>query len=85
MKKLVIDELKNEHGMTTAAAEESLSQVIGALHKAIRNNPEVRLPGLGTFKTVYRDARTGRNPSTGETVHIAGKNVLKFKPAKDVI
>lgn len=85
MKKLVIDEIKNATGMTTANAEIAFKQVVDGLHSAVRNNDEVRIPGLGTFKKVYREGRQGRNPATGEAIQIAGREVLKFKPAKDAI
>jgi DNA-binding protein HU-beta len=37
------------------------------------------LRGMGTFKTVLRAARKGRNPSTGETVHVPAREALVFK------
>ena len=38
--------------------------------------------GFGTFSTNDRPARDGRNPSTGATIKIAAKTVVKFKPGK---
>jgi DNA-binding protein HU-beta len=46
------------------------------------------LPGLGKLVVVKRKARMGRNPATGEAIHIPAKRVLKFriaKAAKDAI
>lgn len=43
---------------------------------------EVTLPGIGTLSLKYREARTGRNPKTGETLNIAPKNVPHFSAAK---
>ena len=46
------------------------------------------IPGLGKLVVVDRKARMGRNPATGETIHIPAKRVLKFriaKAAKDAI
>lgn len=43
---------------------------------------EVTLPGLGKLVSVAKPARTGRNPSTGETIDIPASVVAKFKPAK---
>ena len=40
------------------------------------------IPGLGKLIKVARAARTGRNPSTGATIQIPAKTVLKFKIAK---
>lgn len=45
---------------------------------------EAVLPGLGKFKTGYREARTGRNPQTGETVQIDGRVTVKFVAGKQL-
>jgi len=38
--------------------------------------------GFGTFETVERPAREGRNPSTGKTMKIAASVAPKFKAGK---
>jgi len=40
------------------------------------------IPGLGKLVLVHRKARMGRNPATGEPIHIPAKTVLKFRIAK---
>ena len=40
------------------------------------------IPGLGKLVLVKRNARTGRNPATGETIQIPAKKVVKFRVAK---
>jgi len=44
----------------------------------------VELRGFGAFTTRARDARTGRNPRTGEAVPIKAKKVPFFKPGKEI-
>ena len=44
----------------------------------------VELRGFGAFSTRERDARTGRNPRTGEAVMVPGKRVPYFKPGKEM-
>ena len=44
----------------------------------------VELRGFGTFSTRGRDARTGRNPRTGEPVEVDAKRVPYFKPGKEM-
>lgn len=44
----------------------------------------VELRGFGAFSTRARDARTGRNPRTGETVAVDAKRVPYFKPGKEM-
>ncbi len=44
----------------------------------------VELRGFGAFSTRNRDARTGRNPRTGEQVAVDAKKVPYFKPGKEM-
>ncbi len=44
----------------------------------------VELRGCGAFSTRARDARTGRNPRTGEVVPVDAKRVPYFKPGKEM-
>ncbi|SEM46636.1 integration host factor subunit beta [Sphingomonas gellani] len=44
----------------------------------------VELRGFGAFSTRARDARTGRNPRTGEVVDVTAKRVPYFKPGKEM-
>ena len=44
----------------------------------------VELRGFGAFSTRGREARTGRNPRTGETVSVDAKRVPYFKPGKEM-
>jgi DNA-binding protein HU-beta len=45
----------------------------------LSNKESVQLIGFGTFETSEREARTGRNPATGESIEIAASTVVKFK------
>ena len=40
------------------------------------------MPGIGKLVLVNRAARMGRNPATGEQIHIPAKTVVKFRIAK---
>ena len=44
----------------------------------------IELRGFGAFSTREREARTGRNPRTGEAVDVPAKRVPYFKPGKDM-
>ena len=49
---------------------------------ALANGDRVELRGFGAFSVKHRDARTGRNPRTGETVHVEAKRLPFFKTGK---
>lgn len=53
-------------------------EVTGAMARGDR----VELRGFGAFSVKERDARTGRNPRTGETVEVEQKHVPFFKTGK---
>ena len=59
----------------TNKAIDALTEVITSV--IAKGNP-VALIGFGTFKSVMRSARTGKNPKTGAPLKIAAKAVPKF-------
>ena len=44
----------------------------------------VELRGFGAFSTREREARTGRNPRTGESVDVPAKRVTYLKTGKEM-
>ncbi|MBM7066108.1 integration host factor subunit beta [Actibacterium sp. 188UL27-1] len=49
---------------------------------AMARGDRVELRGFGAFSVKQRDARTGRNPRTGEAVAVDEKHVPFFKTGK---
>ncbi len=47
-----------------------------------RKGEKVNITGFGIFKVADRKAREGRNPKTGETIHIAASKKPRFTPGK---
>ena len=43
---------------------------------------KVQFVGFGSFEVAERAGRVGRNPQTGEPMHITAAKVPKFKPGK---
>lgn len=48
----------------------------------LRKGEKVNITGFGIFKVADRKAREGRNPKTGETIHIAASKKPRFTPGK---
>ncbi len=67
---------------------EEVEQVVDVFFEEITQRlaegGRVELRGFGTFSTRERDARTGRNPRTGESVDVPAKRVPYFKPGKEM-
>lgn len=46
------------------------------------NGDKVTMVGFGTFRRQQRDARTARNPQTGNPIQVPAKSVVRFKASK---
>jgi integration host factor beta subunit len=64
--------------------ERLVSAVFDAISDQLVAGGRIELRGFGAFSTRPRDARTGRNPRTGESVDVAAKRVPYFKPGKEM-
>ncbi|GJM14832.1 MAG: DNA-binding protein HU-beta [Thermodesulfobacteriota bacterium] len=78
----LIGQIAENAGISKSEADKAYDAIISAIMSGLKKDGNVPLTGLGTFKVTHRAARSGRNPSTGETIQIAAKNVLKFKASK---
>ena len=78
----LVSSIADKSGLTKDQAESALSAVLESIEGALKSEDSVSLVGFGTFSVNHRPAREGRNPRTNETIQIAAKNVVKFKPGK---
>ena len=78
------DHIASHHAMNKSQAKQVVDAVFAAIVDAASKGEEVSVPGFGKFKVTSRDARSGRNPATGETIQIAASKKLGFAPAKQV-
>ncbi len=63
-------------------SEAAVAAVIDGITDTLAKGDKVQLVGFGTFEVRHRQAREGRNPSTGEAIKIAAQNVPAFKAGK---
>ena len=61
-----------------------VSTVFDEITAALVRGARVELRGFGAFTVKQRDARTGRNPRTGEAVAVDQKVVPFFKAGKEL-
>ena len=64
--------------------EQVVSIFFDEISKRLAEGGRVELRGFGAFSTRDREARTGRNPRTGEAVDVPAKRVPYFKPGKEM-
>ncbi len=81
----LVQQISNQHPALSAREVETIvttffDEIVDRLAKGGR----VEIRGFGAFSTRSRDARTGRNPRTGQTVDVDAKRVPYFKPGKEM-
>jgi DNA-binding protein HU-beta len=78
----LIDHIATQADLSKASATRALEAVLGGIESALKAGDTVSLVGFGTFAVGEREARTGRNPRTGEELEIKAAKVPKFRPGK---
>lgn len=78
-KEIVSQELE---GVTVKDTGIFVEATIKAIQDAVIAGEKVQLIGFGTFETVERAERQGRNPKTGEVMTIAASKAPKFKAGR---
>ena len=80
----MIEALANETGLTKADAEKIFNATFNLVKDELVKGNKVSIAGFGTFKITERAARDGRNPQTGETIHIAASKGVNFKAGTEL-
>lgn len=70
--------LAEECKITEKVAGDFLDALFDDIMLSVAEGKTVTIQGFGSFKKRTRAARTGRNPSTGETMQIAEKDAPAF-------
>lgn len=78
----LIAEVANKADLSRKDAEKALGAVVETITEAVVKGDKVQLVGFGSFETKQREARTGRNPKTKETIEIPATRVPVFKAGK---
>jgi len=78
----LVEKISSGAALSKREAETALKAVTSGISDALTKGDSVTLVGFGTFNVSHRAARTGRNPRTGETLHIAAGKGVRFKAGK---
>lgn len=78
----LVDAIAAKAEITKKDADTVLSAVIDAIMEAVSEGEKVTLVGFGTFEARQRQAREGRNPSTGKPIKIPATTVPAFSAGK---
>ena len=80
----LIEGLANKLGLNKGEAERAVNIMLDDVINALKLGERVNISGYGTFSVSERQARTGRNPKTGESIQITASRSAKFKAGKQL-
>ena len=61
-----------------------VNTIFDSMAHALKSGERIEIRGFGSFQVKIREAREGRNPKTGEPVHISAKRTPFFKVGKEL-
>ena len=65
-------------------AEFAVKTILDAMAKTLAQGHRIEIRGFGSFALSHRPPRIGRNPKSGERVHVPEKRVPYFKAGKEI-
>jgi DNA-binding protein HU-beta len=78
----MINHIADQTSLTKADSEKALNAILLGITDALKSKQDVTLIGFGSFSTVKKAAREGRNPRTGESIQIPASTQARFRAGK---
>lgn len=70
---------------TKKEARDAVEMTFSEIKRALRESDKVVISGFGSFQPHVTRAKKGRNPKTGQTIHIPPRKKVRFHPSKDIL
>jgi nucleoid DNA-binding protein len=83
-KKEIVKQISDRIGLTQLKTKEIVQLTFDAIVDTLLEDKRIELRNFGVFEVKLRKARKARNPRTGERVDVPPKNVVTFKPGKEM-
>ena len=83
-KKEIINSIYMQLGFSKKICENLFEDFFSIILEELIKNKKVKIPKFGTFQLRYKKSRVGRNPKTLEKKIISERNVILFKPSKEL-
>ena len=80
----IISQIAEKAGITNKVSGGVLDALIALIIQTLKEEGEIRIAQLGTFKVVERKARIGVNPKTGAKISISARKVPTFKASQNL-
>jgi DNA-binding protein HU-beta len=78
----LIRQISDQTGVKLSEATRLVDAVFDTITANLRKGEQVAVSGFGTFVAKTKAAREGRNPATGQPIHIPSRTTASFKPAQ---
>lgn len=75
----LVNFIAEETGLTKADSSRALEAMMSGIVKGLKEEGKVTLTGFCTFTAKKKEAKTGRNPKTGEAVQIPARVAATIK------
>ena len=83
-KKDLAKTIAQEMGLTQVQAKDLIQRVFEGITETLVNEGRIELRNFGVFEVKHRNARKARNPKTGERVDVPARQVVIFKPGREM-
>ena len=83
-KKEIINSIYMQLGYSKKIAENLLEDFLSIILDELIKKKKVKISNFGTFTVRHKKSRIGRNPKTLEKKIITERNVISFKPSKNL-
>jgi len=80
----LIEDVSRAIEMSRKDSEVVVETIFESIVKSLQGGDKIEIRGFGSFRTRQRQARSGRNPKTGEKVAVPAKKIPYFKPSKEL-
>ena len=82
-KQELVDKVAKKTGLQKKETQAAIDAMTETVMETVKKGDKVTLVGFGTFSSVKRAARNGRNPQTGKAMKIAARKAPKFSAGKN--
>ncbi|MHC5539188.1 HU family DNA-binding protein [Singulisphaera rosea] len=83
-KKEIVRKISEDIGLTQLKTKDIVQRTLDAIIHTLVSEGRIELRNFGVFEVKRRAPRKARNPRTGDKVFVPSKNVVTFKPGKEM-
>ena len=83
-KKEIVKKISEDIGLTQLKTKDIVQRTLDAIIQTLVSEGRIELRNFGVFEVKRRAPRKARNLRTGDKVYVPSKNVVTFKPGKEM-